>query len=144
MTEDISGGTVGKALAVLDQVAAFGRPVRFAELLSNSTFPKATLYRLLQTLTDQGMLTCDPATQAYAPGLRLVRLAHAAWAQASLGPLARAELDALSARTGETIHLAQLDGGQVVRQGGACLRGHFQNARLCKTWVHGVSRAEQL
>ena len=114
MTEDISGGTVGKALAVLDQVAAFGRPVRFAELLADSGYPKATLYRLLQTLTDQSMLTCDPVTQAYAPGLRLVRLAHAAWAQASLGPLARAELDALSARTGETIHLAQLDGGQVL------------------------------
>ena len=27
-----SDGTVGKALDVLDQVAAFGRPVRFSEL----------------------------------------------------------------------------------------------------------------
>ena len=28
-------GTVGKALEVLDRVAAIGRPVRFAELLDN-------------------------------------------------------------------------------------------------------------
>ncbi|MBV2358349.1 IclR family transcriptional regulator [Thalassococcus sp. CAU 1522] len=107
-------GTVGKALDVLDAVAGFGRPVRFAELLDRSPFPKATLYRLLQTLTNQGMLSYDEAAQTYAPGLRLVRLAHAAWAQSSLAPIARPFLDALSERVGETIHLAQLDQGQVI------------------------------
>ncbi|KUP94884.1 IclR family transcriptional regulator [Tritonibacter horizontis] len=107
-------GTVGKALEILDQVAEFGRPVRFAELLANSPHPKATLYRLLQTLTNQGMLRFDEQSQAYAPGLRLVRLAHAAWRQSSLAPLARPHLDALSETVGETIHLAQLDQGQVL------------------------------
>ena len=34
-------GTIGKACDVLDQVAAFGRPVRFAELLDNSCRAKA-------------------------------------------------------------------------------------------------------
>ncbi|MEO0754386.1 MAG: helix-turn-helix domain-containing protein, partial [Pseudomonadota bacterium] len=72
-------GTVGKALEVLDQVAAFGRPVRFSELLAASPFPKATLYRFVQTLTNQGMLAFDAERQTYGPGLRLVRLAHAAW-----------------------------------------------------------------
>ncbi len=109
-----SDGTVGKALQVLDMVAAFGRPVRFGELLDESPFPKATLYRFVQTLTNQGMLTYDPERQTYAPGLRLVRLAHAAWGQASLAPVARPYLDALSAEIGETVHLAQLDGGQVL------------------------------
>ena len=107
-------GTVGKALRVLDQVAAFGRPVRFAELLDHSPFPKATLYRFVQTLTAEGMLSFDPDRQTYSPGLRLVRLAHAAWAQASLAPIARPHVDALSAQTGETVHLAQLDAGQVL------------------------------
>lgn len=107
-------GTVGKALEILDQVAEYARPVRFAELLSTSPHPKATLYRLLQTLTNQGMLCFDDQTQAYAPGLRLVRLAHAAWRQSSLAPVAREYLDALSAQVGETIHLAQLDQGQVL------------------------------
>jgi len=53
-------GTVGKALEVLDQVASYGRPVRFSELLDASPFPKATLYRFVQTLTNQGMLSFDP------------------------------------------------------------------------------------
>ena len=107
-------GTVGKALEVLDQIAAFGRPVRFAELQDGSAFPKATLYRFVQTLTSQGMLAYDPDRQTYAPGVRLVRLAHAAWSQSSLAPIARAYLDRLAASVGETVHLAQLDHAQVL------------------------------
>ena len=37
---------------------------------------KADLYRLLQTLTHQGMLALDPDTGTYALGVRLVRLAQ--------------------------------------------------------------------
>ena len=112
--EGHADGTVSKALDVLDMVAGFGRPVRFSDLLTQSAYPKATLYRLLQTLTHQGMLTLDPDTGTYALGVRLVRLAHAAWAQSSLAPIARPYLDELAAKTGETIHLAQMDQGQVL------------------------------
>ena len=56
---DNKDGTVGKALEILDLVAGLGRPVRFTELLSLSPHPKATLYRFLQTLTNQGMLSYD-------------------------------------------------------------------------------------
>lgn len=108
------GGTVGKALDLLDLVAEAGRPCRFSELLARSPWPRATLHRLLQTLTSQRMLSYDAEAQTYAPGLRLVRLAHAAWAASSLAPIARPYIDALSAQTGQTIHLAQLDNGQVL------------------------------
>lgn len=114
MAAEQGDGTVGKALDVLDMVAAVGRPVRFTDLLARSEYPKATLYRLIQTLTHQGMLAYDPDRQTYALGVRLVRLAHAAWATSSLAPLARPYLDELSAETGETIHLAQMDNGQVL------------------------------
>ncbi|EEE35561.1 transcriptional regulator, IclR family [Rhodobacteraceae bacterium KLH11] len=107
-------GTIGKACDVLEQVASFGRPVRFGELLETSDFPKATLYRFLQSLTNQGMLQYEPERQTYSPGMRLVRLAHSAWTQNSLAPTARPFLDALSQETGETVHLAQLDSGQVL------------------------------
>jgi DNA-binding IclR family transcriptional regulator len=115
MAERSSGdGTVAKALAVMDDIAAAGRPLRFAELLDRSPYPKATLYRFVQVLTKQGMLQFDPERQTYAPGLRLVRLAHAAWQASSLAPVARPHLDALSDAVGETVHLAQLDGAQVL------------------------------
>ena len=109
-----SDGTVGKAMDVLDQVAGFGRPVRFAELLDASPFPKATLYRFVQTLTNQNMLSYDLDRQTYQVGVRLVRLAHAAWQQSSLGPIARPHIERLSQAVGETVHLAQLDNAQVL------------------------------
>lgn len=115
MTQDVaSDGTVGKALDVLDAVAGYGRPVRFTELLANSAYPRATLYRFLQTLTNQGMLAYDDDRGTYSLGIRLVRLAHAAWATSSLAPIARPHLDKLAHETGETIHLAQMDHGQVL------------------------------
>ncbi|MEL6607734.1 MAG: IclR family transcriptional regulator [Pseudomonadota bacterium] len=109
-----NAGTVGKALEVLDQVASFGRPVRFAELQGASRFPKATLYRFVQTLMHEGMLNFDPDRNTYALGVRLVRLAHNAWQQSSLAPIARTHIEALSADVGETVHLAQLDHAQVL------------------------------
>jgi IclR family transcriptional regulator, KDG regulon repressor len=112
--EGHADGTVGKALGVLDMVASHESPVRFSDLLAEAGLPKATLYRFLQTLTNQGMLAYDEDRGTYSLGVRLVRLAHAAWSQSSLAPIARPYLDELAAETGETIHLAQMDLGQVL------------------------------
>lgn len=109
-----SDGTVGKALEVLDAVAEFGKPVRFSDLLDNSPYPKATLYRFLQTLTNQNMLSYNEQLGTYSLGVRLMRLAHGAWSNATLAPIARAFIQDLAEQTSETIHLAQLDNGQVL------------------------------
>ena len=109
-----SDGTVGKALEVLDQVAQVGRPVRFSELLQDSPHPKATLYRLLHTLIRQKMLSYDDERQTYWLGLKLVQLAHVAWRQSSLATISTRILDELAAATNETVHLAQMDSGQVL------------------------------
>ncbi|MEL6799912.1 MAG: IclR family transcriptional regulator [Pseudomonadota bacterium] len=138
-------GTVGKALEVLDQVAAFGRPVRFSELLAASPFPKATLYRFVQTLTNQGMLAFDAERQTYAPGLRLVRLAHTAWEQSSLAPVARPMIDQLSEQLGETVHLAQLDHGHVLyvdkRNAADPIEMFSQAGRVGPAYCTGVGKA---
>lgn len=140
-----SDGTVGKAFAVLDQVAGFERPVRFAELLAASPFPKATLYRFLQTLTSQGMLAYDPDRQTYGLGLRLVRLAHSAWTHSSLAPIARPMLDRLSARIGETVHLAQLDHAQVLyvdkRNAADPVQMYSQAGKVGPAYCTGVGKA---
>ncbi len=140
-----SDGTVGKALDVLDQVASFGRPARFAELLEASPYPKATLYRHLQTLTNQGMLAFDPDRQAYGLGIRLVRLAHTAWTHASLAPVARPHLDRLSAEVGETVHLAQLDHGQVLyvdkRNAARPIEMYSEAGKVGPAYCTGVGKA---
>jgi len=114
MGYETGDGTVGKALGVLDHVASFGRPVRFSEVLLQSDLPKPTLYRFIQSLTNQNMLSYDADRQTYAPGLRLLRLAHTAWEQSSLAPIARPFMDALASEVGEAVHLAQIDNGQVL------------------------------
>ncbi|MEX0340061.1 MAG: IclR family transcriptional regulator [Arenibacterium sp.] len=138
-------GTVGKALDVLTQVAAFERPVRFAEIQAQSAFPKATLYRFLQTLTNQGMLAYDPERQTYALGIRLVRLAHAAWEQSSLAPIARPYLDELSGELGETVHLAQLDASQVLyvdkRNARQPVEMYSQAGKVGPAYCTGVGKA---
>jgi len=107
-------GTVGKALLMLDIIADAGQSLRFNSILALSPFPKATTYRLLQTMTSQAMLSYDAESQKYSLGMRLVRLAHNAWKQASLGPIAAPYLDQLASEVGETIHLAQIENGQVL------------------------------
>ncbi len=138
-------GTVGKALNVLDQVAAFGRPVKFSELLESSEYPKATLYRLLQTLARQGMISFDAGTGAYSLGVRLVRLAHQAWKSASLAPVARPYLDALSLEIGETVHLAQLDHAQVLyvdkRNAAVPVEMYSQAGKVGPVYCTGVGKA---
>lgn len=138
-------GTVGKALTVLDQVAGIGRPVRMRELLETSEFPKPTLYRLLQTLTNQGMLTYNTEAQTYAPGIRLVRLAHVAWSQASLAPIARPHVDALAANLREAVHVAQIDNGQVVfvdkRQASTKFSTLAQAGQVAPAYCTGVGKA---
>ncbi len=89
-------GTVGKALDVLSEVAEIGSPVRFSSLLKTSKYPKATLYRLLQTLLNQDMLSYNEEEQTYKLGLKLVRMAHSAWLQSSLAPVAVPFIDDLS------------------------------------------------
>lgn len=109
-----ASGTVRKALSVLDTVAAFERPVRLADVVAASEFPKGTVYRMLQTLRAEGLVIYDDVHQTYSLGYRLVRMAHSAWAQFSLAPIARPHVDALSESIGETIHIAQLASAQVL------------------------------
>ena len=113
-TSNNTDGTVGKALEMVDIVAAAEKPLRFNQILSQSPYPKATTYRLLQTMISQGMLAFDSDNQRYTLGIRLVRLAHKAWQQASLAPIAATCLDKLAAQVNETIHLAQIENGQVL------------------------------
>lgn len=146
MTVDGHGdGTVGKALDVLEMVAERGEPARFTDLHDAARYPKATLHRLLRTLTKQRMLRHDPANGTYALGMRLVRLAHSAWAQSSLAPLARPYIDELSRETGETIHLAQLDQGQVLyvdkRNAARAIEMFAQAGKVGPAYCTGVGKA---
>ncbi|WP_420410110.1 IclR family transcriptional regulator [Hoeflea sp.] len=112
--ENDGAGTVGKALGVLDIVARFGRPVRAAEIQAVSDLPKGTVYRFLQTLTEQNMLSYNPDLRVYSLGVRLVRLAQVAWRTFQIAPVSQPHLHALARKIGLAVYLSKLDGGQCV------------------------------
>ena len=140
-----SSGTVRKAMGVLDLIASFERPVRFSEVLEKSDFPKGTLYRMVQTLRTEGLLAYDEARQTYSLGIRLMRLAHAAWTQFSLATVAQPHLDRLSRLLGETIHLAQLDNSQVLyvdkRNAASAVEMFSQAGKVGPAYCTGVGKA---
>ncbi len=140
-----SSGTVQKALHVLDIVADFKRPVRLNEIVSVSPYPKGTLYRMLQTLRTEGLLAYDEYSNEYSLGMRLVRLAHSAWSQFSLAPIARAHIDGLSESIDETIHLAQLEASQVLyvdkRNAKRPVQMYSQAGKIGPAYCTGVGKA---
>ncbi|WP_198666163.1 IclR family transcriptional regulator [Tropicimonas sp. IMCC34043] len=136
---------MGKALDVLELVARQGRPVRFAELLRLSPLPKATLYRLVKTLVNQGMLAQLPENGPYALGPRLARLAESSMRQVSMADIAGPHLDALARDTGLTAELAELDHGHVLcldrRYGVGTAPGRDAGGRIAPAYCTAAGKA---
>ncbi|MXN66897.1 helix-turn-helix domain-containing protein [Stappia sp. GBMRC 2046] len=105
---------ISKAFFLLDAMAASEGQVRFSDLQRASGFPKATLHRLLRQLEHEGMVIHDVRAQRYRLGLRLIRLAHGAWQDASLAQVGGPYVEGLSAELGMTVHLGCLENGQVL------------------------------
>lgn len=138
-------GPVTKALMLLDSFADAERPLRFSDLKDRLPFPKATLHRMLKNLVEERMLTHDDLHGTYQLGARFMRLAHAAWAHGSLAEAARPLLDSLHAKLGKTIHLAQLDDGQVLyldkRIGNRGLAMFSRPGKVGPAYCTGVGKA---
>ncbi len=138
-------GPVTKSLMLLDAFAEAEHPLRFSDLKERLPFPKATLHRMLKALVDERMLTHHEGSGMYQLGPRLIRLAHAAWANGSLADAARPILDTLHAELGKTIHLAQLDNGQVLyldkRVGNRGLAMFSRPGKVGPAYCTGVGKA---
>src|SRR5207244_10998015 len=74
----------------------------------------STVFRLLSTLQEHGLVEQNPTTERYRLGYGLVRLAGAVVAELDLARVSRSVLEQLAFRTGETVNLAILQGDQVV------------------------------
>ncbi len=108
------GSSLSKALTVLKEVCCANSPLRFADVVDRSELPKATTHRILSTLTDEGLVRLDEPSQLYHPGYGLLELAHKAWSTLDIRDVAADQMKELWQETGETIHLAVLDRGDVI------------------------------
>ncbi|KLU25248.1 IclR family transcriptional regulator [Caballeronia mineralivorans PML1(12)] len=112
----IGDGTaaLSKALTVLEMVGAAPKGMTNADLLEHAGLPKTTLYRILATLIEHGLLRRDLAHRVYRLGFRYLELVRNSYLMPDLVVAAATELRALRDLTGETTYLAALDGSEVI------------------------------
>jgi sugar lactone lactonase YvrE/DNA-binding IclR family transcriptional regulator len=107
-------GVLEKAMGLLNIVSATRSPMTFTALLNASTLPKATLHRILSTLTREGLLRHDAYTRTYSLGLRLLELAHEVWSDFDLRVAAQDEMVRLRNKLGVAIQLAVLSNNHLI------------------------------
>lgn len=104
---------LSKGIALVDLLVAQPRGLKLTDVVRHAGLPKATVLRLLDALTEDGLVRCDD-TGMYRPGPRC-----AVWGAAFVDHLdLRAEahdlLTHLSEISGETAHLGILDGPRIL------------------------------
>lgn len=103
--------TVERAIDIIELTSA--APRSLAEVADHLGVHRTTALRLLRTLTDGG-LTRRREDGRYGVGYRLAGLAELAYEQFDLRNLAHDHLVTLSQLSGHTVHLAAIEGDDIV------------------------------
>ncbi len=103
-----------KALDVLQAIGATASGISQADLAQQVPLPRTTLYRIIATLIERGMIRRDATRKVYRMGFNYLEMVRNAYLEPDLVAAASAELRALRDLTGETSYLAVLDGNQVL------------------------------
>lgn len=116
-SETGGGAQVKSAVRTVELLEYFaGRPGMhsLAAVQEAVGYPKSSLYMLLRTLVDLGWVETDATGTRYGIGVRALLVGTSYIDGDEVVALARPTLDRLSDDTTETIHLARLDGTNVV------------------------------
>ena len=100
---------VEKAIALLDCFWREKRPMTLTELSRMTGWPKSTVHNLLASMMDSAVVEQSPADGKYRLGLHLFEYGCAISEHWNVVKLARPHLNALVARTGESVYLASLN-----------------------------------
>lgn len=106
--------TADRALDVLRTMLTSRRPLTLGEIAQACGLAPSTTHRLLASLVRHNFARQDPDTSKYALGLGLLEFGHAILNDLDVRELAAPALSELNRATGETVHLAVLDGHDLV------------------------------
>lgn len=109
-----SGSQLDRALDILELLAGSPSPQGLTGIAERVHGPKATVHRLLATLQARGYATQDPQTGRYRAGVRCFELGSLWARQLDLRTVAAPHTAELNEHSGETVHLAVYDRGDVV------------------------------
>jgi IclR family acetate operon transcriptional repressor len=105
--------SVDRALTLLENIAELGGETTLSRLASRTGLNISTCHHLLATLVQRGFVTKGLGRRGYALGARILYLSHACL-QVDLPRRAQSALDRINQSTGETVHLAALQGDELV------------------------------
>ena len=105
--------SVDRALFLLETIAEAGGEATLTELSTRTGLNISTCHHLLATLIQRGFATKVAGSRLYALGARILYLGHACL-QVDLPRRAQPYLETINRVTGETVHLAALQGDSVV------------------------------
>ena len=105
--------SVDRALYLLETIAEAGGEATLTELATRTGLNISTCHHLLATLIQRGFAAKVPGRRLYALGSRIHALSHACL-QVDLPRRAQPYLENVNRATGETVHLAALQGDAVV------------------------------
>jgi DNA-binding IclR family transcriptional regulator len=103
-------GTVEKALSLLDHFTYEAPEHGLADLARLAGFDKATTRRHLVGLSSKGLVEQDPVSRRYRIGAGFLPFARLRETVMPFHAVARPVADALSRKTGETVHVSELAG----------------------------------
>ncbi|MER7171089.1 IclR family transcriptional regulator [Streptomyces mesophilus] len=107
--------SAARTVELLEVLAARGdRPARLRELAEELGVPRSSMYALLQTLIDRGWVRTDTTGSLYGIGIHALLTGTGYLDSDPRVRVVRPYLDEASEALGETIHLARLDGADVV------------------------------
>lgn len=107
--------SAARTVALLELLAARGeQPSRLDQLAEDLGVPRSSMYQLLQTLVDCGWVRTDATGSLYGIGIRALLTGTSYLDGDRRIRAVRPYLDEASDALGETIHMARLDGPDVV------------------------------
>lgn len=103
-----------KFVHMLQLVADATQPVTVTELSRLSGYPRPTVHRIVAALIAERLLEEGQRTGRLALGPRLIHLANRSWDRSEIRLASLEDLGRLRDITGETVHLAVLNGNHMV------------------------------
>jgi IclR family KDG regulon transcriptional repressor len=114
MPLDYTVPAVDRAVKVLELLSAAPQGLSLAQLAVQTQVPKSTLFRILRTLHQHGIVVEDPERKVFSLGMRLLGWGNVALARIDVKTIAHAHLLKLAHETRESFYLALLDHDEVI------------------------------
>ena len=114
MEEKIKDGdkSLAKLFEIIEAVGGTRSGMKGRDIAAKTGYPVSTTFRMLKFLAERGYLRSESSLYTLGPGL--IRLGAIASSQNPLLRISRPFLEELSAKTMETVHLAELHNDSVV------------------------------